>query len=131
VGQVTPAVYDKVLRKAHRWGSKISPFYKSTLELFNPGTPKCDPALAMIKEYEKASDKRKEHFTIAYRRVVIRFSFRLAQLLIQHGRYKDADFVLDFCKYTFPGELPSEESQRRRETDESVIASKVVGLLGI
>jgi hypothetical protein len=131
IGQVRPKVYDQVMRHEARWGAKITPFYKSTLELFNPATPKCGPALALIQKYEKASDKPTEHWTIAYRRGFIRFSFRLAQLLIQHGRYKDADFVLDFCKYTFPEELASEESRLQKEVDESVIASKVVGLLGI
>jgi hypothetical protein len=63
--------------------------------------------------------------------MVIRFSFRLAQLLIHHGRYSDADFVLDFCKSKFPGELASEEAQSQKETAETAIASKVVGLLGI
>jgi hypothetical protein len=128
VGQVTPAVYNDVLRESRRWDPKITRFDRLTLGLFNPGAPKCEPALALVQE---TASQKLDNWTAPYRRAFIRFSFRLAQLLIQHGRYEDADFVLNFCRNAFPGELASAESHGRRETDESVLASKVAGLLGI
>jgi hypothetical protein len=123
-GQVSREVYDEVLRQYHIRGAVITNFDRLTLGLFGPGAPNCEPALRWIRDYEEVSSK-------VYRRMVIRFSFRLAQLLIQHGQYADADFVLDFCKSKFPAELASEESQSQKETTETAIASKVVGLLGI
>lgn len=130
VDQVRPEIYHVVLRQAHRWNPKTAPFDSATLGLFRPGAPNCEKALALIQRYDKASDKSLTQ-TAKYRRLFIRFCFRLAQLLIQHGRLQDANFVLDFCKYTFPDELASRQSQSQKETDESDVASKVVGLLGI
>ena len=130
-GQVSREVYDEVLRQYHIRGAVITNFDRLTLGLFGPGAPNCEPALRWIRDYEEASSKVVDHWSAAYRRMVIRFSFRLAQLLIQHGQYADADFVLDFCKSIFPGDLASEESQSQKETTETAIASKVVGLLGI